>query len=78
MSFNTTCDGGPPAVSFRARKGRLSEWTDGIVDPTEPTVAEPGTSQKVVTLAARYAAGLPLWNDDDRDGHQPLDVDEDQ
>ncbi|MEX0718443.1 MAG: hypothetical protein WD066_17750 [Planctomycetaceae bacterium] len=64
-------------IPFRARKGKLSEWGDGLVEPAGPSQAEPGTSEKVVTLAARYAAGLPLWHDDDRDGHHPLDDDED-
>lgn len=31
-----------------------------------PTTAMPGTNAKLSTLAARAAAGLPLWHDDDR------------
>jgi len=29
------------------------------------TPAYPGTAEKVQVLMARYASGLPLWNDDD-------------
>lgn len=29
------------------------------------TNAHPGTNDKIVVLAARYALGLPLWNSDD-------------
>ena len=29
------------------------------------TSAYPGTAEKVQVLMARYASGLPLWNDDD-------------
>jgi len=35
------------------------------VDPAEPTLARPGSNEKVFMLAARYAAGLPLWHDGD-------------
>ena len=31
-------------------------------DPRRPTSAKPGSVEKVTTLAARYAAGLPLWH----------------
>lgn len=60
-------------LSFRARKGKLSDWTNAVVNPAKPSLAEPGTSEKVIMLAARYAAGLPLWHEADRDGHHPLD-----
>ena len=36
----------------------------GII-PTDPTSAKPGSEEKVLMLAARYAAGLPLWNKGD-------------
>lgn len=67
---------GAPSASFRSRRGKLSEWSEREVDPVAPTVAEPGTSKKVITLAARYAAGVPLWNHADRDGHNPLSDDD--
>ncbi len=35
------------------------------LDPTQPTTAKPGTEDKVMILAARYASGLPLWHPDD-------------
>ncbi len=44
------------------------------VDPAQPTVAKPGSEEKVLTLAARYAAGLPLWHTEDRYDHGPGQV----
>lgn len=41
------------------------------IDPNSPTEAKPGSEQKVLMLAARYAAGLPLWHGDDRYDHGP-------
>lgn len=41
------------------------------VDPLQPTAARPGSSDKVVMLAARYAAGLPLWHQSDCHDHGP-------
>ncbi len=41
------------------------------VDPGEPTEAKPGSEEKVRMLAARYAAGLPLWHFDDCTDHGP-------
>ena len=41
------------------------------VDPGEPTEAKPGSEEKVLMLAARYAAGLPLWHFDDCTDHGP-------
>ena len=41
------------------------------VDPVRPTTAKPGSEAKVVMLAARYAAGLPLWHDHDCYDHGP-------
>lgn len=32
------------------------------IDPTLPTIAPPGSMERVFVLAARYAAGLPLWH----------------
>jgi hypothetical protein len=41
------------------------------VNPSHPTEAKPGSEDKVVMLAARYAAGLPLWHDGDCYDHGP-------
>jgi len=41
------------------------------VDPRSPTTAKPGSPEKVATLAARYAAGLPLWHNADCYDHGP-------
>ena len=41
------------------------------VDPGDPTEAKPGSEEKVLMLAARYAAGLPLWHFDDCTDHGP-------
>jgi len=46
------------------------------VDPTKPTNAKPGSPEKVLMLAARYAAGLPLWHEKDRYDHGPDEQDE--
>jgi hypothetical protein len=40
------------------------------IDPWQPTEAAPGSDQKVLTLAARYAAGVPLWHNDDSYDHE--------
>ncbi|MEO2031463.1 MAG: hypothetical protein ABGZ35_05210 [Planctomycetaceae bacterium] len=44
------------------------------VDPSAPTAAKPGSEEKVMMLAARYAAGLPLWHNDDCYDHGPSSV----
>ena len=44
------------------------------VDPASPTAAKPGSEEKVMMLAARYAAGLPLWHSDDCYDHGPGSV----
>lgn len=43
------------------------------IDPTDPTIAKPGSEGKVLMLAARYAAGLPLWHDKDCYDHGPAE-----
>lgn len=40
-------------------------------DPAQPTDAKPGSEEKVLMLASRYAAGLPLWHTEDRYDHGP-------
>lgn len=46
------------------------------IDPGRPTVAKPGSEEKVLMLAARYAAGVPLWNENDADAFGPSEADE--
>lgn len=41
------------------------------IDPKEPTLAKPGSEEKVLILAARYAAGVPLWHLSDCYEHGP-------
>jgi len=41
------------------------------IDPETPTGAKPGSEEKVIMLAARYAAGLPLWHNEDCYDHGP-------
>ena len=41
------------------------------IDPSSPTAAKPGTEEKVLMLAARYAAGVPLWHGSDCYDHGP-------
>ena len=41
------------------------------VNPKAPTEAKPGSEDKVRMLAARYAAGVPLWHDSDCYDHGP-------
>ena len=48
------------------------------LNPYTPTEAKPGSSDKVMMLAARYRAGLPLWNDHDCYDHGPGGDDEDE
>jgi hypothetical protein len=42
------------------------------VDPLDPTAAKPGSIDKVKMLAARYAAGVPLWHESDCYDHGPV------
>lgn len=56
--------------------GEAGYYTEAIfrergVDPISPTAAKPGSEAKVLMLAARYAAGLPLWHDRDCYDHGP-------
>ena len=46
---------------------------DGLgINPYVPTEAKPGSEEKVLTLVARYEAGLPLWDPDDSYDHNPF------
>jgi hypothetical protein len=44
------------------------------IDPGCPTIAKPGSEEKVIMLAARYAAGLPLWHNSDCYDHGPANA----
>jgi len=44
----------------------------------DPTEAKPGSEDKVMMLAARYAAGLPLWHGSDRYDHGPEKLPDDE
>jgi hypothetical protein len=50
------------------------EFDFADVDPLNPTGAKPGSEDKVRMLAARYAAGVPLWHDEDCNDHGPSDA----
>ena len=39
--------------------------------PQSSTSAKPGSDDKVIMLAARYASGLPLWHKKDCYDHAP-------
>lgn len=41
------------------------------INPSTATVAKPGSEEKVLILAARYTAGLPLWHEEDCYDHGP-------
>ncbi len=41
------------------------------VNPGDATKAKPGSEEKVLMLAARYAAGMPLWHNEDCTDHGP-------
>jgi hypothetical protein len=45
------------------------------IDPERPCRARPGSEAKVKTLSARYAAGLPLWHEEDCYEHGPRESD---
>lgn len=55
-----------------------NEFEELGIDPQIPTDAKPGSDDKVVMLAARYAAGLPLWHNSDRYDHGPNGVEVDE
>lgn len=75
-------DGGLEALSDIEGYEFLSDLDAGFeeelkslgVDPGAPTAAKPGSEEKVMMLAARYAAGLPLWHNDDCYDHGPGNV----
>ena len=52
------------------------DFSEFGVDPRQPTQAKPGSPEKVLMLAARYAAGLPLWHEEDCYDHGPVHSEE--
>ena len=46
-----------------------SPWAEVELDPETPTMAAPGSMEKVMMLQARYAAGVPLWDKRDSSDH---------
>ena len=52
----------------------LEDFASLGIDPLTPTGAKPGSEEKVRVLAARYAAGVPLWHDSDCYDHGPVDA----
>ena len=68
-------------LDVEVQDGEFGEEYDGFfeeidyaalgIDPDSPTVAKPGSEDKVRVLAARYAAGLPLWHTSDCYDHGP-------
>ena len=54
----------------RLKHSGLCGVCDGIgfhdVDPFQTSLNLPGTTGRVGVMAARYRAGLPIWNDADR------------
>ena len=81
-SFLSDLDGGLESLSEIEGYEFLSDLDAGFeeelkslgVDPGSPTAAKPGSEEKVMMLAARYAAGLPLWHTDDCYDHGPGSV----
>lgn len=63
-------------ISFDEAEGEyeIEDFSSLGVDPKIPTPAKPGSEDKVRMLAARYAAGLPLWHDEDCYDHGPADA----
>jgi hypothetical protein len=58
-------------LTFDEAEGEIEHESFEGVDPLIPTPAKPGSDEKVKMLAARYAAGVPLWHDGDCYDHGP-------
>ncbi len=58
---------GGDTKSQAARIGLAED--DLVLNPDTPTVAAPGSMEKVMMLQARYAAGVPLWDKRDSSDH---------
>jgi len=61
-------------LSFDEAEGEFEIESFEGIDPLIPTAAKPGSDDKVRMLAARYAAGVPLWHDEDCYDHGPADA----
>lgn len=53
------------------RPFRMEPLDEMGFNPFAKTGAKPGSEDKVQVLAARYAAGLPLWHEEDCVDHGP-------
>lgn len=82
MSFDFDVDEMDPELDMVSEELEGSDLADEAVfeeidfdslgiDPGGPTVAKPGSEEKVLMLAARYAAGVPLWHENDCYDHSP-------
>lgn len=82
MSFDFDVEEMDPELEYTAEDVEGSGLTDEAnfeeidfeslgIDPGAPTVAKPGSEEKVLMLAARYAAGVPLWHEKDCYDHSP-------
>ncbi len=57
----------------------LAELKQQGVDPTKPSDAQPGSEERILHLAARYAAGQPFWQPGDQNEMtSPIDEDRDR
>ncbi|MBB03493.1 MAG: hypothetical protein ACE37I_01160 [Rubinisphaera brasiliensis] len=72
-------------LMFDEQGGYVADFSDAFdmeefenlgINPNSPTDAKPGSEDKVMMLAARYAAGMPLWHDEDCYDHAPPMTDE--
>jgi len=52
----------------------LEEFIALGINPSAPTTARPGSEEKVMMLSARYAAGMPLWHEEDCYDHGPNEL----
>ena len=52
----------------------LEEFEAMGINPSAPTKARPGSEEKVLMLSARYAAGMPLWHEEDCYDHGPNEL----
>lgn len=68
LDYQEDLDGGE--IESEANFEQIDFESLGI-DPGAPTVAKPGSEEKVLMLAARYAAGVPLWHEKDCYDHSP-------
>ena len=82
MSFDFDVDEMDPELELISESIDGSELVDEAIfeeidfdslgiDPGGPTIAKPGSEEKVLMLAARYAAGVPLWHENDCYDHSP-------